>query len=109
MGAAAGSVAAVYVERILSLQKISRLTETRLGELQDWSMLACILGAAASAALVALLLCLAVTASEWSTFARLVFGGLVVAAAYPVALYAFGQGGQMIAFVQSLRHKAPVA
>ena len=109
MGAAAGSVAAVYVERILSLVRISRLTRTPLSQLQDWTMLAFILGAGAAAALVAMTLADLAGAGQWSTFARLVFGGLVMAAAYPLALFAFGQGGQMTAFVQSLRHKAPAA
>ena len=109
MGAAAGSVAAVYAERVLSLMRISRLTDTRVRDLQDWSMLGFILGASAAAALVAMLAGNLVGASHWSTFARLVFGGLVMAIAYPAATFAFGQGGQITALIQSLRHKAPAA
>ena len=109
MGAAAGSVAAVYIERILSLARISRLTNTRFSKLQDWLMLGSILGAAAAAALIALLAGAWAGAEHWSTFARLVFGSVVVAISYPLALFWFGQGGQLALFIQSLRHKAPAA
>jgi len=107
MGAAAGSVAAVYAERVLSLVRIARLTDTPLRHLQDWLMLGSILGAAAAASLVALLAGTGAGFEQWSTFTRLVFGAAVVAAAYPLALLWFGQGHQLTAFVQSLRHKAP--
>jgi hypothetical protein len=103
-GAAAGSVAAIYAERLLSLARISRLTATPISRLQDWHVLGCILGAGALAALIA-----GVTLhwAPWSSFARLVAGAALVAATYPVALYVFGQGGQLIAFFSSLRNRAP--
>ena len=104
VGAAAGSVAAIYVERALSLARIARLTETPIKRLQDWDTLASILGAAMLAAGAA---GMALQWSEWSTFARLVCAGLVVAAFYPCALYAFGQGPQLTAFVATIRNKAP--
>ena len=108
MGAAAGSVAAVYTERVLSLARISRLTDTPFSRLQDWAMLGSILAASAAAAGATLLAGPPLGAEQWSTFARLVFGGVLMLAFYPAALFAFGQGGQITAFVQSLRHKAPV-
>jgi O-antigen/teichoic acid export membrane protein len=40
VGAAAGSVLAIYFDRALTLRRIARLTGTRLGELQDWAGLA---------------------------------------------------------------------
>ena len=104
VGAAAGSVAAIYVERALSLARIARLTQTPISRLQDWDTLASILGAAMLAAGIA---GIALQWSEWSTFARLVCAGIVVAAFYPCALYAFGQGPQVTAFLATIRNKAP--
>jgi peptidoglycan biosynthesis protein MviN/MurJ (putative lipid II flippase) len=103
-GAAAGSVAAIYTERLLSLARIARLTGTPISRLQDWHGLGCILGAGALAALVA---GVALHWAPWSSFARLVAGAAIVAIAYPVALYLFGQGGQLVAFFSSLRNRAP--
>ncbi|HYC36417.1 MAG TPA: lipopolysaccharide biosynthesis protein [Usitatibacter sp.] len=104
VGAAAGSVAAIYTERFLSLGKIARLTATPISKLQDWDTLGCILGAAALSAGIAGLL---LQWAPWSSFARLVSAALVVAITYPAALLLFGQGAQMTAFVSSLRNKAP--
>jgi peptidoglycan biosynthesis protein MviN/MurJ (putative lipid II flippase) len=104
VGAAIGSVVAIYTERFLNLQRISRVTDTPISRLQDWNMLACILGAAALAALVA---GVALHWAHWSSFARLVSGAAILAAAYPASLVLFGQGGQITAFIDSLRHKAP--
>jgi O-antigen/teichoic acid export membrane protein len=103
-GAAAGSVAAIYTERLLSLGRIARLTGTPVSRLQDWHALGCILGAAALAALAA---GLALHWAHWSSFARLIAGAAMVAATYPVALQLFGQGGQLASFLASLRNRAP--
>jgi O-antigen/teichoic acid export membrane protein len=104
VGAAAGSVAAIYAERLLSLGRIARLTGTPISRQQNWNSLGCILAAAAVAALAA---GLALHWAHWSSFARLVAGAAIVSAAYPVALYLFGQGGQLVAFFASLRNRAP--
>ena len=104
MGAALGSVLAIYAERLLSLGKIARLTRTPVRELQDWSALSGILGAAALSALVA---GVALDWTDWSSFATLVAGGLLVAATYPLALVATGQAGQLRDFYASLRNRAP--
>ena len=104
VGAAAGSVAAIYTERILSITRIARLTSTPVSRLQDWDTLGCILGAAALAAGIA---GLALQWAAWSSFARLFCAGLVLAATYPLALLLFGQRGQITAFVSSLRNRAP--
>jgi O-antigen/teichoic acid export membrane protein len=103
IGAAAGSVAAIYAERAFSLGRIARLTATPIARLQDWGGLAAILAAAAaSAALAGALAHLA----HWGTFATLVAGGLVLAAAYPLALFAVGQGAPMRTLFSALRHRA---
>jgi hypothetical protein len=99
-GAALGTVTAVYVERIISLRRISSLTETRVAKLQDWASLAGMLAAAVLAALVA---GVALHWSPWSSFAKLVAGSLVLAATYPATLYLTGQWRHLAAFVATLR------
>jgi len=99
-GAAAGSVCALYLERFLSLQRISRLTATPIRRLQDWTTLASLAIAGSSAALVA---GLALSWAPWHPFARLAAAGAVMAAAYPAALYAMGQWKQLTAFIDTLR------
>jgi O-antigen/teichoic acid export membrane protein len=74
-GAAVGSVAAIYGERVLSLSKIARLTGRPVRRLQNWTTLAGILAAAA------------------------------VALAYPAALYLTGQGPELVAFLSALRSR----
>ena len=104
VGAAAGSVAAIYLERALSLARISRLTATPVSRVQDWDTLASILGAAMLAAGAA---GMALQWSEWSTFTRLACAALIAGALYPLALYAFGQAAQLNQFIATLRNKAP--
>jgi peptidoglycan biosynthesis protein MviN/MurJ (putative lipid II flippase) len=99
-GAAAGSVAAIYVERYVSLRRISALTATPMRDLQDWKTLAGLLAAAAIAAAVA---GVAMHFTHWNAFATLAVGGAVVAATYPLALYLTGQWGELTQFFDSLR------
>jgi O-antigen/teichoic acid export membrane protein len=106
VGAAMGSVAAIYVERVLSLRRIAKLTGTPVRRLQDWGALAGLLGAATLAAGVA---ALATHWSEWSSLATLFVGGTIMAAAYPPALYLTGRWGDLVAFVDTMRRKAVAA
>jgi O-antigen/teichoic acid export membrane protein len=99
-GAAMGSVTALYVERLLSLQRIAKLTDTPLSRLQDWSTLAGLAAAAIGAATVAGLL---VRWSEWTTFMALLAGGAIMAAAYPVFLRLTGQWNELVTFIGALR------
>jgi O-antigen/teichoic acid export membrane protein len=103
IGAALGSVTALYVERIVSLSRIARLTDTPLRRLQDWGTLA---GLAGAAILSAGLAGLALHWAEWGSFARLVAGGAILAAIYPVALAATGQWKQLTSFISSLRGRS---
>ncbi|MDQ3025361.1 MAG: oligosaccharide flippase family protein [Pseudomonadota bacterium] len=103
MGAAMGSVAAIYAERLLSLQRIALLTETPIRRLQDWGALGALLVAAMLAAGLAGLL---LHWSEWTSFPTLLAGGLIMAIAYPPALYLTGRWGDLIAFIDSIRNKA---
>jgi O-antigen/teichoic acid export membrane protein len=103
-GAAIGSVAALYVERVLSLQRVSRLTNTPIAKLQDWKTLAGLLAAAALAAAVAGLL---VAWSGWTTLAALAAGGAIMAAAYPVCLHLTGQWQELVGFIEALRGRRP--
>jgi O-antigen/teichoic acid export membrane protein len=99
-GAAMGSVTALYVERLLSLQRISRLTNTPLSKLQDWKTLA---GLAIASALAAAVAGALVRWSEWTTLAALLAGGAIMAAAYPVFLRLTGQWEELVAFISAIR------
>ena len=99
-GAAMGSVTALYLERFLSLKRVSRLTATPIGKLQDWTTLASLAIAGVSAALAA---GVAISWADWHPLARVAAGGAVMAASYPVALYAMGQWRQLVAFFDTLR------
>jgi peptidoglycan biosynthesis protein MviN/MurJ (putative lipid II flippase) len=103
MGAAAGSVAAIYAERVFSLGRIAQLTATPIRRLQDWSTLAGILVAAVLAAGIA---GVALHWTHWSSFATLVAGALLVAILYPPALWVTGQSGELRTFFDSLRQRA---
>ena len=103
VGAAMGSIAAIYAERVLSLTRLAELTSTPISKLQDWATLAGILAAAILAALVA---GVALHFTEWSSFATLLAGGSIVAVVYPAMLFLTGQGRQLTAFIDSLRNRS---
>jgi O-antigen/teichoic acid export membrane protein len=76
-GAAAGSVLAVYLDRVLLLRRIARLTGITLRDLQDWSALVRTALVAAACALLAWL----VTGhflAEAAPFVRLAVGSTVL-------------------------------
>ena len=100
VGAAAGSVAAIYAERYLSLRRISTLTGTPLARLQDWGTLAGLLAAAMLSAAVA---AVALHFTHWGSLATLAAGGALVAVTYPVALKLTGQWGELTQFIGSFR------
>ena len=95
-----GSVAAIYAERLLSLQRIAALADRPISRLQDWGTLAGILAAAAIAAALA---GAALHWTHWSSLATLLAGATVLAATYPVALNVTGQWRQLEEFIASLR------
>jgi O-antigen/teichoic acid export membrane protein len=104
MGAALGSVVALFSERALSLARIARLTQTPVAHLQDWRTLAGILAAAALAALAA------GAVLRWThlpDLALLAAGGAILAVVYPAALYVTGQRHCISSFIASLRHSGP--
>jgi len=105
-GAAMGSVAAIYAERGLSLQRIAALTDTPIRRLQDWGTLGRMLVASVLAAGAASLV---LAWSEWTSFVTLLAGGAIMAAAYPPALYLTGRLGELTTFVNALRNKAATA
>jgi O-antigen/teichoic acid export membrane protein len=104
MGAAVGSVLAIYAERIFSLGRIAKLTGTPIAQLQDWSTLAGILAAASLSALAA---AAAMSWVQWPSLARLAAGGAIMAVAYPAALYLTGQRHSLMSFIASIRHAEP--
>jgi O-antigen/teichoic acid export membrane protein len=99
-GAAVGSVAAIYGERVLSLARIARLTGTPVARQQQWSALTGILAAAALAAGAA---DLALRAVHWPAIATLAAGAAVLGVVYPAALLLTGQRHELAAFVDALR------
>jgi O-antigen/teichoic acid export membrane protein len=80
-GAAAGSVIAVYLDRVLMLRRVSRLTDIPLRSLQQWTRLLVTLAAAACAAALAW-----AVVERWFSgareLARIVIGTAIVAAVY---------------------------
>jgi O-antigen/teichoic acid export membrane protein len=102
-GAALGSIAAVYTERVLSLLRISRLTDTPVSRLQDWGKLAALLAAAAVAAAIAGGI---LHFTDWPAFFTLAAGGALLALAYPATLVAFGQKSELADLISSLRNRA---
>lgn len=105
-GAALGSVAAVYGERILSLSRIASLTQRPVRRLQNWDTLAGILAAAGASAFLA---GLALHGFDLAPIVRLAAGAALLALAYPVALYLAGQWHELIEFISALRTRAHAA
>ena len=103
-GAALGSVAAVYCERLISLSRISRMVSIPVTRLQDWSALGGILAAAVLAAAVA---GAALAPTALHAFAKLVAGAAIVALVYPAALLLTGQRRELVNLFASLRHAPP--
>jgi hypothetical protein len=95
-------VAALYAERLVSLQRLAKLTDTQLSRLQDWRTLGGLALAAWVAAGVAGLL---VHWSEWSTLPALLAGGAIMAATYPVAVHLTGQWEELVGFISALRSR----
>ncbi len=101
-GAALGSVAAIYGERLLSLSRIARLTAKPVTRLQNWSTLAGMLAAAAVAAAGA---GAALRGFELAPLARLAAGAALVALTYPLALLVTGQGPELTGLFAALRSR----
>jgi O-antigen/teichoic acid export membrane protein len=102
-GAAFGSVAAIYSERLLSLGRIARLTGTSVVRLQNWTTLAGILAAAAIAAVAA---GAALHGFELRPIARLAAGAVLVAIVYPAALLLTGQRHELADFFAAVFHRS---
>ncbi len=102
-GAAIGSVAAIYAERLLSLSRIAALTGQPVGRLQNWNTLVGLLAAASLAAGAA---GLALSGFELAPLTRLLAGGAIVAVAYPAALFLTGQRQELADFIAALRSGA---
>ncbi|HZZ91036.1 MAG TPA: lipopolysaccharide biosynthesis protein [Usitatibacter sp.] len=103
-GAAMGTVLAVYVERVVSLTRIARLTKVPIVRLQDWATLAGLLAAAGLSA------ALSSTALRWTglrPIETLALGGAIMAITYPIALLLTGQRKHLMSFIASIRHAEP--
>jgi O-antigen/teichoic acid export membrane protein len=101
-GAAVGSVIVIYLDRLLTLRRISRLTGVPIRGLQNWRTIALLLAFAAAAAALA-----------WGTVARffpasglatrLLAGGAMLASAYAAMAMLSGLGRIWLATVRSPR------
>lgn len=102
-GAAAGSTIVIYVDRIVTLRRISKITGVPIRRLQDWKTLALLALFAAVAGL-----------SAWGTdvlyfsasgpLYRMLVGAIVLASAYAAAAAASGLAGIWLATVRSEKH-----
>lgn len=100
-GAALGSVVVIYGERLISLVRIARQVALPVGQLQDWGTLVGILAAASVAALGAGAV---LSYTDWTPFATLAAGGMILLLAYPAALHLTGQRRELVNFFASLRN-----
>jgi O-antigen/teichoic acid export membrane protein len=108
-GAAAGSVAAIFVERAITLYRIASLTGVPVRRLQEWAGLGAVLAAACGSAAVAGWL-LAHTDLGGSALAELAAGAACIALVYPGALLAAGQRRLVSDLIgMLLREKPPAA
>ena len=89
-GAAVGSVIAVFVERILTLNRIGKRLSLPLRELQDWSTLGKILLAAAIGAMVTWVALPAIIPATFPMLVQLGSAGIVLAVVYLMALLLLG-------------------
>jgi len=105
-GAAIGSLVIVWIERIVLLRRIARMTGEPLGALQDWPRLGAMLVAAMSAAAIADL-----ATVDWplAPLSMLAAGAFVMGLAYPAALFVVGQGSLVSGFFHSLAASEPAA
>jgi O-antigen/teichoic acid export membrane protein len=89
-GAAAGAVAAIFVERVITLHRVSSLTGVPIRRLQEWTGLGAVLAAAGCSAAAAGWLVLRGGFAH-GPLAELAEGAVLVALAYPCALLLAGQ------------------
>jgi O-antigen/teichoic acid export membrane protein len=91
-GAAAGSVAAIFAERAMTLYRVSSLTGVPIRRLQEWAGLARVLvPAACSAALAGWLVEQTAALAPLAPLVRVAEGAAIMALVYPVALLLAGQ------------------
>ena len=108
-GAAAGSVCAIYLERAMTLWRVSSLTGVPIRSLQEWAGMASVLAAAACSAAVAGAL-VREFAFVPGYLAQLAEGAFVIALVYPLALVLVGQRRLLMDLIGLLlRDKAPEA
>ena len=108
-GAAAGSVAAIYAERAMTLVRVSSLTGVAVHRLQEWGALGAVLAAAIGSSAVAGEVVARVGGDHWH-LAQLAEGAAVIALVYPILLVVAGQRRLLFDLVGLLlREKRPMA
>jgi O-antigen/teichoic acid export membrane protein len=90
-GAAAGSVVAVYIDRIVMLRRIAGRVGVPFSQVQDWKKLFLALAGAAMAALFAWGM-VDLHFAQHSVLVRLAMGAFLIAIAYGVVAYVLGFG-----------------
>jgi O-antigen/teichoic acid export membrane protein len=108
-GAVAGSVAAILVERTMTLYRVSSLTGVPIRRVQEWTGLGAVLGAASVSAAVAGWLVFRTDFAR-GALAQVAEGALMIALVYPGALLLVGRRrlvSDLIALL--MREKPPAA
>lgn len=107
-GAAAGSVAAIFVERGITLFRVSALTGVPVRRLQEWTGLGAVLAAAVCSAALAGALVFRTDFAQ-GTLAQLAGGAALVGLVYPVALLIAGQRRLLTDLIRLLAREKPPA
>ena len=97
-GAAIGSVLAVYVDRVLTLRRISRRLKLPLSALQDWSALGKILIAATVSAVLTWVVSREIT-TTLPVVVQLGISGLVLSGIYLLSLFILGMRTKIYALL----------
>lgn len=104
-GAAAGSVAAIYIDRIATLRRVALHSGVAFRRLQDWRSLGQLMLSAALAAILAW--CIVVLYFGTSApLVRLAVGGAVLAVGYGAVAVLLGVGRSWLTAMRNFRHGA---
>jgi O-antigen/teichoic acid export membrane protein len=104
-GAAAGSVTAIYVDRIVTLRRVALRSGVPFRGLQDWRALGQLMLSAALAAIPAWCICVLYFGSS-APLVRLALGGAVLAAGYAAVAVWLGVGRRWLHAMRSFRRSA---
>jgi O-antigen/teichoic acid export membrane protein len=104
-GAAAGTVVAIYVDRIVTVARIARLTKTPFGRMQDWRALGTLLALSAISAAVTWAVITRYLGAS-GPLARVFAGACLLAAVYGALRLCLGLDRDLLRMVRDLRHSS---